>query len=132
MKKGLETSIYSALGIVAMLGILVAFNFIAARGKQRIDLTEERANLAKLDGIEGPIRPTDGSICLGVSVSMLDQKEAIPFLAPNRGHHAAQAPGTGQRRHPGDQHPARTAACGQLRSRYGEPAARRRVVRNNG
>ena len=43
MKKGLETYIYSALGIVAMLGILVAFNFIAARGKQRVDLTEERA-----------------------------------------------------------------------------------------
>ena len=125
MKKGLETYIYSALGIVAMLGMLVAFNFIAARGKQR-------ANLAKLDGIEGPIRPTDGSICLGVSVSMLDQKEAIPFLAPNREHHAAQAPETGQRHHPGGQHPARTAACGELRSRFGEPAAKRRVVRNNG
>ena len=155
MKKGLETYIYSALGIVAMLGILVAFNFIAARGKQRIDLTQERAytlspgtrailakldtpvqvrfyctreendmpvqlktyaqrvedllgefrqaskglveiqkldpqpdsdaeDSAKLDGIEGQMLPTGGSIYLGVSASMLDQKEAIPFLAPNR------------------------------------------------
>ena len=58
MKRGLETYFYSTLGIVAMLGILVAFNFIAARGKARIDLTEERAYtlsegtrniLAKLD-----------------------------------------------------------------------------------
>src|SRR6187399_2623487 len=58
MKKGLETYIYSTIGIVAMLIILVAFNIVAARGKQRIDLTAEHAYtlsqgtrniLAKLD-----------------------------------------------------------------------------------
>ena len=43
MKKGLETYIYSTIGIVAMLAILVVCNIIAARGKQRIDLTAERA-----------------------------------------------------------------------------------------
>ena len=155
MKKGLETYIYSTLGIVAMLAILIAVNIIAARGKQRIDLTAERAytlspgtkailakldtpvqirfycsrganampvmlktyaqrvedllgefkqaskgqidiqkldpepdsdaeDSAKLDGIEGQLLPQGESIYLGVSVSMLDQKEAIPFLAPNR------------------------------------------------
>ena len=58
MKRGLETYIYSTIGIAAMLAILVAINIIGARGKQRIDLTEERAYtlspgtkaiLAKLD-----------------------------------------------------------------------------------
>ena len=155
MKRGIETYIYSAIGIVVMLAILVAVNIIAARGKQRIDLTAERAytlspgtkailskldtpvqirfyssrgendmpvmlktyaqrvedllgefrqaskgqidiqkldpqpdsdaeDSAKLDGIEGQMLPQGSSIYLGVSVSMLDQKEAIPFLAPNR------------------------------------------------
>ena len=155
MKKGLETYIYSTIGIAAMLVILVVANVIAARGKQRIDLTAERAytlskgtreilakldtpvvvrfyctrgendmpvmlktyaqrvedllgefrqaskgnieiqkldpqpdsdaeDSAKLDGIEGQMLPQGSNIYLGVSVSMLDQKEAIPFLAPNR------------------------------------------------
>ena len=155
MKKGFETYIYSTVGVVAMLAIIVAFNIIAARGKRRIDLTAEHAytlspgtkailakldtpvqirfycsrgendmpvmlktyaqrvedllgefrqhskgnidiqkldpqpdsdaeDSAKLDGIEGQMLPQGASIYLGVSVSMLDQKEAIPFLAPNR------------------------------------------------
>ena len=155
MKKGFETYIYSTVGIAAMLAILVVGNIIAARGKQRIDLTAERAytlskgtreilakldtpvvvrfyctrgendmpvmlktyaqrvedllgefrqaskgnieiqkldpqpdsdaeDSAKLDGIEGQMLPQGSNIYLGVSVSMLDQKEAIPFLAPNR------------------------------------------------
>ena len=155
MKKGLETYIYSTIGIAAMLAILVVVNIIAARGKQRIDLTAERAytlspgtkailgkldtpvqirfyctrgdnempvmlktyaqrvedllgefqqhskgqieiqkldpqpdsdaeDSAKLDGIEGQMIQTGAQIYLGVSVSMLDQKEAIPFLGPNR------------------------------------------------
>jgi ABC-type uncharacterized transport system involved in gliding motility auxiliary subunit len=155
MKKGLETYIYSTIGIVAMLVILIAFNVVAARGKQRIDLTAERAytlsqgtrnilakldtpvqirfyctrgennmpvflktyaqriedllgefrqaskgqieiqkldpqpdsdaeDSAKLDGIEGQMIQTGEQIYLGLSVSMLDQKEAIPFLAPDR------------------------------------------------
>ena len=155
MKRGLETYLYSTLGIVAMLGILVAFNFIASRAKARIDLTEERAytlsagtrailakldtpvqvrfyctrgenempvqlktyaqrvedligefrqaskglveiqkldpqpdsdpeDSAKLDGIEGQMLPQGSMVYLGLSVSMLDQKESLPFLAPNR------------------------------------------------
>ena len=43
MKKGLETYIYSTIGIAAMLAILVVCNIMAARAKQRIDLTRERA-----------------------------------------------------------------------------------------
>ncbi len=155
--KGLSTFLYSTVGVIAMLVILVAVNVIAARGKQRIDLTAEHAytlspgtrkvlakmdtsvqirfyctqgeNLmpvflktyaqrvedllgeyrqaskgrieiqkldpqpdsdaedsAKLDGIEGQTIDLAGGsrIYLGLSVSMLDQKEAIPFLAPNR------------------------------------------------
>ncbi len=154
MKKGLETYIYSTLGIAAMLAILVIANVIAARGKQRIDLTAERAytlspgtrailakldtpvqvryyctrgenempvmlktyaqrvedllgefrqaskgqikiqkldpqpdsdaeDSAKLDGIEGQMIQSGAQIYLGVSVSMLDQQDAIPFLNPN-------------------------------------------------
>ncbi len=153
--KGLETWLYSTLGVVAMLAIVVAFNIIAARAKTRIDLTEERAytlsqgtrnilakldtpvqvrfyctqgetkmpvmlktyaqrvedllgeyrqvskgqieiqkldptpdsdaeDSAKLDGIEGQPLPDGDAIYLGVSVSMLDQKEAIAFLNPSR------------------------------------------------
>ncbi len=155
MKRGLETYVYSLIGIAAMLGILVAINIIGARYKQRIDLTEERAytlspgtrkilekidtpiqvrfyatrgenampvmlktyaqrvedllgeyrqaskgmieiqkldpvpdsdaeDSARLDGIEGQMRLGGEPIYLGISVSMLDQKEAIPFLSPDR------------------------------------------------
>ena len=155
MKRGLETYIYSTIGIAVMLAILVAVNIIAARGKQRIDLTEDGAytlsagtkailgkldtpvqirfycsqgendmpvmlktyaqrvedllgefrqaskghidiqkldpqpdsdaeDSAKLDGIEGQMVQQGTNVYLGVSVRMLDQKEAIPFLAPNR------------------------------------------------
>jgi ABC-type uncharacterized transport system involved in gliding motility auxiliary subunit len=155
MKKGLETYIYSTIGVVAMLIILIAFNIVAGRAKKRIDLTAERAytlsqgtrnilakldtpvqirfyctrgesnmpvflktyaqrvedllgefrqaskgqieiqkldpqpdsdaeDSAKIDGIEGQMIQTGEQVYLGLSVSMLDQKEAIPFLAPDR------------------------------------------------
>src|SRR5260221_5188764 len=57
-KKGLEAILFSGAGIVAMLLVLLAVNFIAAQAKTRIDLTAERAYtlspgsraiLAKLD-----------------------------------------------------------------------------------
>src|SRR2546425_1850173 len=57
-KKQLETFLYSTIGIVAVLLLLVAVNVIAAQVKQRVDLTAEkaytlspgtRAILAKLD-----------------------------------------------------------------------------------
>jgi ABC-type uncharacterized transport system involved in gliding motility auxiliary subunit len=155
MKRGLETYVYSFIGIAAMIGILIAINVIGARAKKRIDLTEERAytlsegtrkilskldtpiqvrfyctrgenempvflkayaqrvedllgeyrqaskgqieiqkldpvpdsdaeDSAKLDGIEGQMRIGGEPLYLGVSVSMLDQKEALPFLSPER------------------------------------------------
>src|SRR3954467_4329537 len=43
MKKGLETYLYSTVGVVAMLVVLIAINVIGARAKQRIDLTAEHA-----------------------------------------------------------------------------------------
>jgi ABC-type uncharacterized transport system involved in gliding motility auxiliary subunit len=153
--KGLETYLYSTIGVVAMAAILLALNIIAARGKQRIDLTAERAytlspgtrailakpdtpvqvrfyctrgenrmpvflktyaqrvedllgefrqaskgqieiqkldpepdsdaeDSAKLDGVEGQMLPDGDRVYLGLSVTMLDQKEAIPFLGPDR------------------------------------------------
>ncbi len=39
---------------------------------------------AKLDGVEGQLLQTGERLYLGLSVSMLDQKEAMPFLAPDR------------------------------------------------
>jgi ABC-type uncharacterized transport system involved in gliding motility auxiliary subunit len=57
-KKQFETVIYSAGGIAALFIVLLAFNFIAARAKQRLDVTADkaftlsqgtRAILAKLD-----------------------------------------------------------------------------------
>jgi len=154
--KGITTYLFSTIGILAMAVILVAVNVIAARAKQRVDLTAERAytlspgtrailgkldtpvqirfyctrgenalpvflktyaqrvedllaeyrqaskgqieiqkldpvpdsdaeDSAKLDGIEGQsIQLGSEPIYLGLSVSMLDQKEAIPFLSPDR------------------------------------------------
>jgi ABC-type uncharacterized transport system involved in gliding motility auxiliary subunit len=154
-KKGLETWLYSSLGVVAMFGIIVIFNAIASRMKTRVDLTAERAytlsagtrailakldtpvqirfyctrgdnrmpvmlktyaqqvedllgeyrqaskgqieiqkldpvpdsdaeDSAKLDGIEGQGQLGGEPYYLGLSVSMLDQKEALPFLSPDR------------------------------------------------
>ena len=57
-KKQLETFFYSTIGIAAVAFILIAVNAIAGRGRQRLDLTAERAYtlspgtkaiLAKLD-----------------------------------------------------------------------------------
>ena len=42
-KKSLETILYSTAGIVVMLVILVAFNFIAGTARARMDLTQEKA-----------------------------------------------------------------------------------------
>jgi gliding motility-associatede transport system auxiliary component len=39
---------------------------------------------ARLDGIQGQLLPGGERIYLGLSVTMLDQKQAIPFLAPDR------------------------------------------------
>ena len=155
-KKGLETTLYSLIGVLAMFVVIVAFNAIAARMKARVDLTADRAytlspgtrailkkldtpvqirfystrndnrvpvalktyaqrvedllgeyrqasrgnieiqkldpvpdsdaeDSAKLDGIEAQQVSMDSDpIYLGLSVSMLDQKEAISFLDPSR------------------------------------------------
>src|SRR5919202_1777981 len=57
-RKNIETFLYSTIGVVAVLLILIAINVIGAQAKQRIDLTAEkaytlspgtRAILAKLD-----------------------------------------------------------------------------------
>ena len=154
--KGLQTYLYSIAGVAALFAILLAFNWIAARGKQRIDLTAERAytlsegtrnilkkldtpvlvrfyctrgesrmpvflknhaqnvedllteyrqvskgkiqiqkldpepdsdaeDSAKLDGIEGRMLNIGETVYLGLSVTMLDQKETVAFLDPQAG-----------------------------------------------
>ncbi len=155
-KTGLETWLYSSLGVVAVFASIVIFNALASRVKTRIDLTAEHAytlspgtrailkkldtpvqirfyctrndshmpealktyaqrvedllgeyrqashgmievqkldpvpdsdaeDSAKLDGVEGSAAEAGGDpIYLGLSVSMLDQKETVPFLSPDR------------------------------------------------
>src|SRR4029077_21282040 len=154
-KRGLETYLYSFVGVAAMLVLLVVINMIAAHAKQRIDLTADRAytlspgtrailakidtpvvirfyctragtamppvlktyaqrvedllgeyrqgdrdkidiqkldpepdsdaeDSSRLDGVQPQLAQNIDRIYLGLSVSMLDQKEAIPFLAPAR------------------------------------------------
>jgi len=154
-KKGFETYLYSVVGVVAALVLLVVINMIAAHAKQRIDLTADRAytlspgtrailakidtpitirfyctragntmppflknyaqrvedllaeyrqaskgkielqkldpepdsdaeDSARLDGVQPQPMQNFERVCLGLSVSMVDQKETIPFLAPAR------------------------------------------------
>ncbi len=156
-KKNFETYLYSTVGVVAMLVLLIIINLVAAQAKQRVDLTADhsytlsqgtRAILAKLDtpvqirfyctrsentmpvflknyaqrvqdllneyrqagkgkieiqkldpqpdsdaedsarldGIQPQVVRATERVFLGLSVGLLDQKEAIPFLAPNREH----------------------------------------------
>jgi ABC-type uncharacterized transport system involved in gliding motility auxiliary subunit len=42
-KKSLQTILYSTVGVLVMLAILIAFNFIAATARTRLDLTQEKA-----------------------------------------------------------------------------------------
>src|SRR5438045_2374501 len=154
-KKQLETFLYSTIGVVAMVLILIAINVIASRARARIDLTAENAytlspgtrailakldtpvqirfyctkntatmpvflatyaqrvedllgeyrqaskgrieiqrlnpepdsdaeDSARLDGVDGQQTRTGERVYLGLSVGMLDQKQAIPFLTPDR------------------------------------------------
>jgi ABC-type uncharacterized transport system involved in gliding motility auxiliary subunit len=39
---------------------------------------------ARLDGVEGEMLPSGEQFYMGLAVSLVDQKQAIPFLAPNR------------------------------------------------
>jgi ABC-type uncharacterized transport system involved in gliding motility auxiliary subunit len=155
--KPLQTILFSSVGVAAMAGILIAFNFIAGTAKQRVDLTKEKAytlsagtkailkkldtpvkirfyctqsenstpetiylkgyakrvedllseykqnsggkitiekydpqpdsdaeDSARLDGVEGQPLSNGERFYLGLCVSMLEEKQAIPFLAPSR------------------------------------------------
>src|SRR5437588_4192056 len=156
-KKSLETILYSTVGIIAMLAILIVFNFIAGAARTRMDLTQEKAytlsagtrailkkldtpvkiryyctqgseaspdtvflktyakrvedllseykqaakgklviekydpqpdsdaeDSAHLDGLEPEALSNGDRVYLGLAVSRLDEKQVIPFLAPNR------------------------------------------------
>jgi ABC-type uncharacterized transport system involved in gliding motility auxiliary subunit len=155
-KQSFQTILYSALGVAAMAGILVAINVIAGVLKTRIDLTQEKSfslskgtkailskldtpvkvrlyftpgestadtmqirnyakdvealldeyrqaahgkiviekldpqpdsdaeDSARLDGVEPRMLRNGDQVYMGISVSLLDQKEAVPFLEPTR------------------------------------------------
>jgi ABC-type uncharacterized transport system involved in gliding motility auxiliary subunit len=156
-KKGLETILYSAGGVLAMAAILIAANVITSAVKARVDLTDEKLytlskgtrdilrsldtpikvrfyfsqpetsgpeavflksyakrvedllaeykkaaggklivekydpqpdsdaeDRARLDGVEPNMLQSGDAMYLGLSVSMLDERQTIPFLQPNR------------------------------------------------
>jgi ABC-type uncharacterized transport system involved in gliding motility auxiliary subunit len=156
-KKSFQTILYSTVGVLVMLVIVIAFNFITGLGRTRIDLTRERAytlsqgtrailkkidtpihiklyctrgeaatpetvalkdyaeqvedllteyqqaakgkliiekydpepnsdaeDSARMDGIDGQMLSSGEPFYLGLAVTMLDVKEAIPFLSPAR------------------------------------------------
>ncbi len=154
-RKHLETMLYSTGGVVALLAVLVAFNFIAGAFNFRADLTDgnvytlspgtrailsrleapvkvryyysqgsaavpvglktfakrvedllneyksasggkvvlekfnpepdsDAEDSAQLDSVEGQLTNTGEKFYLGLAVSFLDQKAAIPVLAPDR------------------------------------------------
>jgi ABC-type uncharacterized transport system involved in gliding motility auxiliary subunit len=156
-KKSFQTLLYSTAGVLGMLVILIAFNFITGLARARIDLTHEKAytlsegtrailrkidtpihlklyctqgdsatpetvllknyakqaedllgefkqaakgklilekydpepdsdaeDSARMDGIEGQMLRNGERFYLGVAITMLDVKEAIPFLSPDR------------------------------------------------
>jgi ABC-type uncharacterized transport system involved in gliding motility auxiliary subunit len=61
----------------------------AAKGKLIIENynpkpDSDAEDSARLDGVEGQMLPSGEKFYLGLAVSMLDAKEAIPFLVPNR------------------------------------------------
>ena len=156
-KKSFQTILYSAAGVLGMLVILIAFNFITGLARARVDLTHERAytlsdgtrailrkidtpihlklyctqgetatpetvllknyakqvedlldefkqaakgkliiekfdpepdsdaeDSARMDGIEGQMLRNGEQFYLGLAITMLDVKEALPFLSPDR------------------------------------------------
>jgi len=156
-KNSFETVLYSTIGVVALLLILVAFNAITSAVKQRMDLTKGKAytlsagtrailqkldtpvkirfyyyggeggaqetvmlktyaqhvedmlaeykqaakgkiilekyepkpdsdaeDSARLDGVEGQLLSNGEKFYLGLCVSMLDTKEPLPLLSPDR------------------------------------------------
>src|SRR5437899_12313651 len=60
-KKSLETILYSAAGVVAMLAILVAFNFIIGLAPKRMDLTQEKAYTLS-DGTRAILKKVDSPV----------------------------------------------------------------------
>jgi gliding motility-associatede transport system auxiliary component len=61
----------------------------AAKGKLIIEKYDpqpdsDAEDSARIDGIQGGALPNGDKFYLGLAVSQLDQKEVIPFLAPNR------------------------------------------------
>lgn len=157
MKKNFQTYLYSVVGVIVLLLIVIAFNVITSAMKVRVDMTKDKAytlsagtrailakldtpvtlrfyysssaeltqntlflkayaqrvqdllaeykqaakgklvilnynpkpesdaeDSAQLDGVEGQMLPNGEKFYLGISISMLDAKEAIPFLVPTR------------------------------------------------
>jgi ABC-type uncharacterized transport system involved in gliding motility auxiliary subunit len=57
-KNSFETALYSVIGVLVLLGVLVAFNVVTAAFKQRVDLTKEKAYTLS-DGTRNIIKKLD-------------------------------------------------------------------------
>lgn len=62
-KKSFETILYSTAGILVMLVILIAFNFIAGAARTRVDLTQEKAYTLS-DGTKAILKKLDTPVTI--------------------------------------------------------------------
>ena len=60
-KKSLENVLYSTIGIIVMVAILIAFNVITATFRERVDLTKEKAYTLS-DGTRAVLRKLDNPV----------------------------------------------------------------------
>ncbi len=79
MKKNqFETIFYSAAGVVALILILIAFNFIAGRAKQRIDLTAEKS-FTLSDGTKAILKQLDTKVKIRFYYSQGENSMPVPI-----------------------------------------------------
>ena len=62
-KKSFQTILYSTIGVLVMLVILVAFNFIAGALRMRLDLTQEKAYTLS-DGTRAILKKLDTPVTI--------------------------------------------------------------------
>jgi ABC-type uncharacterized transport system involved in gliding motility auxiliary subunit len=76
--KNFETVLYSTIGIVVMLGIVVAVNFMAGLPRVRVDLTEEKLYTLS-DGTKSILGRLDGKLKIRFYCTQDDPAMPIPW-----------------------------------------------------
>src|ERR1700752_1889714 len=76
--KGLQTTIFSMAGVAAMFAILLAVNWIAARAKQRVDLTAERAYTLS-EGTRNILKKLDTPVLIRFYCTRGENRMPVPF-----------------------------------------------------